>query len=352
MPRSNSGPELGLHSGDLVEVRSKEEILATLSESGRLDAMPFMPEMLQYCGHRFRVYKQAHKTCDNIKAWSMRSVKHAVHLTGVRCDGRAHGNCDAGCLIFWHEAWLKRIEPDLLKESQIAGSPMAGGESPTKSSTETAACTLESLHRATRKGADRASGEEIFSCQATDLREFSADLPWWHIWQYVQDIRSGNLRRGLGGDSKSEMFLETLLGCVETLRALLIEAFNKFQALRKGVQYPHIAGTLATVPPVELNLQPGEFVQVKSREEILTTLDSRNRNRGLLFDSEMLRYCGGTFRVLKRVNQIVDEKTGKTLRMKSPCIILDGAACVSEFHRLCPRAIYHYWREGWLRRVE
>jgi hypothetical protein len=113
-----------------------------------------------------------------------------------------------------------------------------------------------------------------------------------------------------------------------------------------------MTGSLNTTPTLELNVQPGEFVQVRSQDEILATLDRRNRNRGLLFDSEMVRYCGGTFRVLKRVNQIVDERTGKMMRMKSPCIILDGVACVSEYHRLCPRAIYHYWREAWLRRVE
>jgi hypothetical protein len=103
---------------------------------------------------------------------------------------------------------------------------------------------------------------------------------------------------------------------------------------------------------LDLNLKPGEFVIVRSQDEIHATLDRNNKNRGLLFDSEMLRYCGGTFRVLKRVNQIVDERTGKTMKMKSPCIILEGVACVSEYHRWCPRAIYHYWREAWLRRVE
>lgn len=76
-----------------------------------------------------------------------------------------------------------------------------------------------------------------------------------------------------------------------------------------------------------MNLRPGEFVQVRSRDEILSTLDRRNKNRGLLFDSEMVRYCGGTFRVLKRVYQIVDERTGKMMKMKSPCIILEGVAC-------------------------
>ena len=40
--------------GDFVEVRSKEEILATLDSSGRLDGLPFMPQMFKYCGRRFQ----------------------------------------------------------------------------------------------------------------------------------------------------------------------------------------------------------------------------------------------------------------------------------------------------------
>lgn len=349
MGSNNSSKTLNLLAGEVVEVRSQDEILATLDATGRLDAMPFMPEMLAFCGQRFRVFKRADKTCDNIKPWNMRRVKDAVHLTGVRCDGEAHAKCDAGCMIFWHEAWLKRGEPEFVKESQIASSPAPAATSAvTRGPVD---CTVESLVKATQRGTDPATGEPIFACQATDLREFTSDLPWWNLWQYVRDVRSGNLRRGIG-DSQSEKLLETLLSWLEVFRAVLIEVFNKFQSVRKGVIYPHIEGSLATTPTAELKLQPGEFVEVKSREEILATLDRRNRNRGLLFDSEMIRYCGGTFRVLKRVHQIVDEKNGKILKMKGPCIILEGSACVSEYHRLCPRAIYHYWREGWLRRVD
>ncbi len=350
MGRSIPDQELNLHAGELVEVRSEDEILATLDDSGRLNAMPFMPEMLKYCGKRFRVYKIAHKTCDNIQPWNMRQVKNAVHLTGVRCDGRAHGDCDAGCLIFWNAAWLKRAVTPFTQESQL-------GEC--GSSLQKSAVDLHSgapiqipgvLQRASRRGTDPATSEAIYSCQATDIREFTSDLPWWNLWQYIRDIRSGNLLRGLG-DSKGEKLLETSLGIVDVFRTILIEVFNKFQSFRKGVQYPHIQALPAASPAGELSLQPGEFVQVRSRQEIFATLDQKNRNRGLLFDSEMLKYCGGTYRVAKRVNQIVDEKNGKMLRMKSSCIILDGSACAADYHRLCPRAIYHYWREGWLRRV-
>jgi hypothetical protein len=343
MPGTGSNSRLGLLAGEVVEVRSQEEILATLDSSGTLDHMPFMPEMLPYCGKRFRVYKRADKTCDNILPWNMRRVRNAVHLMNVRCNGEAHANCDAGCLIFWHEDWLKRVDQHV----QLPGRVPSGVAAPAVSSR---ICTVEMLLQSTRRGTDPSSGEALYVCQATQLREFTSDLPWWNFWQYVRDIQSGNLRRGVG-DSKSERVLETLLSFLEVVRSMLIETFNKFQSARKGVLYPHIEGSLVTTPTAELHLQPGEFVQVKSKEEILTTLDQRNRNRGLLFDSEMLRYCGGTYRVLKRVHQIVDEKTGKMLRMKSPCIILEGSACVSEYHRLCPRAIYHYWREAWLQRV-
>ena len=55
-----------LQAGDWVEVRSKEEILRSLDRNGRLEALPFMPQMFEYCGRRFKMYKRAHKTCDTI----------------------------------------------------------------------------------------------------------------------------------------------------------------------------------------------------------------------------------------------------------------------------------------------
>jgi hypothetical protein len=38
---------------DSVEVLSKEEILGTLDKNGRLDELPFMPQMFKYCVQRF-----------------------------------------------------------------------------------------------------------------------------------------------------------------------------------------------------------------------------------------------------------------------------------------------------------
>jgi hypothetical protein len=66
----------------------------------------------------------------------------------------------------------------------------------------------------------------------------------------------------------------------------------------------------------------------------------------------MLRYCGRRGRVLRRVEHIIDEKTGRMLTIKADCIIIEGFICTGDYHRFCPRSIYPYWRESWLKRVE
>src|SRR5882757_6684018 len=110
---------LDLKAGEWVEVRSREEILATLDAKGWLEGLPFMPEMLEYCGQRLRVYKRADKTCDTVVPWSIRRMENSVHLESIRCDGAAHGGCEAGCLIFWKEAWLKRAGKNVVSSESL-----------------------------------------------------------------------------------------------------------------------------------------------------------------------------------------------------------------------------------------
>ena len=122
--------------------------------------------------------------------------------------------------------------------------------------------------------------------------------------------------------------------------------------IRDGHRYPFIEGRLQKTPEHTLGLQPGERVRVRRKEEIVATLDVNNANRGMKFDGEMLPYCGQEARVLRRVERIIDEKTGRMLHFKNPCIVLDDVTCTAAYHRQCPRGIYSYWREIWLERVE
>ncbi len=96
MTKTATNTVLDLRVGDIVEVRSEEEILRTLDSRGELDSLPFMPEMLEFCGKRFRVSKRADKVCDSIDWGTLRRMKNAVHLEGLRCNGAAHGGCKAG----------------------------------------------------------------------------------------------------------------------------------------------------------------------------------------------------------------------------------------------------------------
>jgi hypothetical protein len=74
----------------------------------------------------------------------------------------------------------------------------------------------------------------------------------------------------------------------------------------------------------------------------------------MYWDAELVPYCGGTYRVLKRVTRLIDEKTGMMMEMKNPCIILDSVVCQARYsscRMLCPKSMYPYWREIWLERV-
>ena len=64
------------------------------------------------------------------------------------------------------------------------------------------------------------------------------------------------------------------------------------------------------------------------------------------------RYCGRTLRVKDRVNLLIDETTGRMLRIPKDCLILEGSVCSGECSTgrwFCPREIYPFWREAWLR---
>jgi hypothetical protein len=337
-----------LRPGDWVEVRSKEEILATLDANGRLDGLPFMPEMLQSCGKRLRVFQRAHKTCDTVTQTGGRRMSHAVHLEDSRCDGAAHSGCEASCLLFWKDAWLKPIDG---KHANGATAPRGAG------------CSEAQLQADTRNGT--ADGEPVYACQATRLLEATTPLAWWEMGQYLEDYRSGNvgavriLRGALYVCTFELIRLAGVLGKKLKLdiRGRLVRVYDAFQRLIGGTPFPRKFGTIPAgqpTPAFTSNLQPGELVRIKSQKEILATLDDNGKNKGMYFDAEHVPFCEKTFKVRSKVNRIIHERTGKMLNFKQSSVILDGVWCESRYsakRMFCPRAIYPYWREIWLERV-
>jgi hypothetical protein len=99
-----------------------------------------------------------------------------------------------------------------------------------------------------------------------------------------------------------------------------------------------------------LNLQPGEWVEVKSIEEIAQTLDANGKNRGLTFLKEMQRFSGSRFPVYKRLNTVFLEETQHVRTMKNT-VLLSGVTCDGMGYG-CDRSCLYYWREAWLKRVD
>ncbi|MCW5982012.1 MAG: hypothetical protein KIT09_28260 [Bryobacteraceae bacterium] len=100
-----------------------------------------------------------------------------------------------------------------------------------------------------------------------------------------------------------------------------------------------------------LGLQAGEWVEVKSEAEIRATLDAQGKHRGMAFvPVEMLRHCGGQYRVYKRVEKIFLEESRQNRKLKNT-VLLDGVQCQG-IGLDCDRCCYLFWREAWLKRVE
>lgn len=281
-----------LRAGDIVQVKNHVQITATLDRFGVLDGLPFMPEMVRYCKGYYRVAKVAHKTCDE---HTLRSLSNIVHLEGVRCDGQNHGKCGNACLLFWKTAWLQKVDSATSLTDPHFSPP---GDAP-----------------------DPSLVNQIFECQATQLSK-STVLSRLHLRQYWNDLRSGNV--------PVSAFLHAIR-CVFTRLTLPKGACGE------------------TTPAEFLGLKPGDIVEVKSKREIVLTLDARNTNRGLRFLPEMFHYCDRRFQVLQRVRTRIDPDTGRLMELKNACVLLDGLTCRGGY-LLCPRANYLLWREVWLKR--
>jgi hypothetical protein len=300
-------PGARLRPGEIVEVRSLPEILATLDERGCLEGMPFMPEMATYCGHRFQVHRRVDKVWEYAHGTGLRSVDRAVLLEKLRCDGQSHGGCQAACQLIWKEAWLR---PPRAQAAKASG---AGHRVDLYEHTQV------SVH-----------GERRYVCQMTEIIRASTQLSLRDSRHYWRDWMRGNVRLG------------------PLLVVLSTRVFNGMNWRLGGAPWPVVKPLDSdSSPHQEVGLQPGQWVRVKSKRAIEATLNRKLRNRGMEFGTDMLFCSGGSYRVAARVDRIVDERTGELLVFKTPSILLEGAHANGGVV-LTPQNEFFFWREIWL----
>jgi hypothetical protein len=293
--------------GDWVQVRSAGEIAQILDADSATEGLPFMPEMLPFAGRRFKVVQRAELTCVHPPQVPFPRLANAVVLDGLRCDGSLHGGCDLGCMFFWKESWLRPVE--------------SGGSLVPQSPTDS---IPDPELQVTRPG-----HPEVFVCQATELpRATTPGPPRWKPGQYVDFVRNRTF---------TVTELTGMLGRVGSRK------------LRRMVRSSRQTGQPPAPDLAPLDLQQGEWVEVKSQEEILLTLDADHQHKGLAFSGDMVEACGKKIRVLRRVATIIDERTGK-LRTVRGTVLLEGSIC--DRYLGCARGMPFLWREIWLKRVE
>ena len=300
--------------GCLVEVRSAEEIAATLDDKGSLNGLPFMPEMALLCGRRFQVHRHVVKTC--VEGLGLRRLSGAVLLEGARCDGAAHDGCQRGCLMFWAEAWLKVVDHN--SPARADGALAASEDTADRARAELGA------RLPTRQG-DR------YFCQSTELARATAYLSPWNFANFLVEMRHGELSFA----SLVRIVARTL---ADRLRVKL--GYREIGSL---------AGPGTSRSKGDLGLAAGEVVTVKAATAIASTLDPKGRNRGLQFEPDMVAFTGGTYRVQAPVRRIILEETGRMVELTST-VALDGVTCTGLCAKNCPRANPLFWREAWLDR--
>jgi len=304
---------MNLKSGDIVEVLQPLEILKTLDSNGTLNNLPFMPEMVNNCGKKHKVSSKLEKTCvtcfayNNIITDKMKEFifNDVVLLDELRCSGNSHGNCKIECMIFWKEAWLK-------KSNNIS---------------ENTSINQKDVDELKKQLTIRENDGRYF-CQSSQLSISTVNI-------------SKNKRR-------VKLVKEMLTANIKFYTGIKSIVKPKWRKLRPSTL---IKGRLTKTPTCALNLQPGEFVEVTSFDEILDTLDQSGMNRGLRFFYGMKQHCGKKFKVRNRLDRMINEANGEMVEIKNT-VILENVICTYEYQSFgCARSRFHFWREIWLKRI-
>ena len=100
--------DFALQPGDAVEVKSLEEIRATLDSLGKNRGLAFTREMRRFCGQKLSVLKSVDQIIVE-GSGEMRRISHTVILKGGNCDGSAYSSCRRNCYLLWRKVWLRKL---------------------------------------------------------------------------------------------------------------------------------------------------------------------------------------------------------------------------------------------------
>ena len=176
----------------------------------------------------------------------------------------------------------------------------------------------------------RRDGANHGVCRYTQIVAAPVPLSCWDVRQDLRPLLAGNV---------------TILAFAAALLAWLL---NGEQGFRGRIPFPDATnGGQSRTPADAKNLAFHDQVRVPGSMEIGKTLDAENCNCELRFDREMIRHCHPQHALVSRVDRIIDDVTGRMVRMKTLCILLHDMVATGEFLRYGAQQEYLLWREVW-----
>lgn len=132
----------------------------------------------------------------------------------------------------------------------------------------------------------------------------------------------------------------------------LKRAFTQLDAWKPKLQEPPTMNTVNTFAKAQYRLTAGDKVRVRSKDEILVTLNRFKELKGCAFLEDMWKYCGTQQEVLQPVERFLDERDYKVKKTRG-VILLKGILCYgTPVFGKCDRACHLFWREEWLEKID
>lgn len=128
---------------------------------------------------------------------------------------------------------------------------------------------------------------------------------------------------------------------------------KKWASSKAGSQDPtQFGNSVSAAGSPALEFKAGEWVRVKSREEIISTLDKFDELKGCAFLEPMYEYCGTVQKVYVKVERFLDERSFK-VRSAKGLYFLENLQCTgTEVFGRCDRRCYYFWRAEWLEKMD
>lgn len=152
-------------------------------------------------------------------------------------------------------------------------------------------------------------------------------------------------------NSRLSEILQTRIKWIWAMKKELIYIKNTLShKLQKNQNFKQVQAS----PTCNDEIKAGDWVKVRSADEIRGILDVRGGTRGCIFTPEMYARCGQTYKVYKQIEHFYDEVKERECKCRD-IFLLEGAFCSGRrkaFPKPCDRKCFQFWHKGWLEKIE